>query len=217
VLLAALAQAFNQWTGARILLLDLEGHGRQEVIEGMDLSRTVGWFTSVFPVCINLEEAQTPRQALISVKEQLRCIPENGINYGVLRYLSKEGSKALQNLPKAELTFNYLGQLDQTLSGTIFQPGEESAGPGRSPRGQRSYLVEINSSISAGRLQLVWIYSRNCHRSSSIEQFAAYYMQALREIIAHCQAVQTSESTAADFPAARLSQSELERLFGAVE
>ncbi len=217
VLLAALAQAFKQWTGAHTLLLDLEGHGRQEVIEGIDLSRTVGWFTSVFPVCLNIEDAQTPRQALIGVKEQLRCIPENGINYAVLKYLNENGSKTLQNLPKAELIFNYLGQLDQTLSGTILQPAEESVGPCRSTRELRSYLIEINSSISAGRLQLAWTYSPNCHRSSTIEQFAAQYMQALREIIAHCQAAQTSENTAADFPAARLNQSELERLFGAME
>src|SRR5207245_852042 len=96
VLLTALVQAFSRWTGTLSLLIDLEGHGREPVGEEADLSRTVGWFTTLFPVLLDLEGASSPgaeaRSAgpvsgLKRVKEQLRSIPNHGIDYGLLRYV----------------------------------------------------------------------------------------------------------------------------------
>ncbi|HEV7516954.1 MAG TPA: condensation domain-containing protein, partial [Thermoanaerobaculia bacterium] len=87
VLLTALSEAFAGWTGGRRLLLDLEGHGREEVFDGADLSRTVGWFTSQFPVLLDLEVTRTPGEALKAIKEQLRALPNRGLDYGVLRYM----------------------------------------------------------------------------------------------------------------------------------
>ena len=90
VLLTALVQAFSRWTGARSLLVDLEGHGREEIFEDVDLSRTVGWFTTIFPVLLESGGGFHPGNALKSVKEQLRRIPNRGIGYGLLRYLSRD-------------------------------------------------------------------------------------------------------------------------------
>src|SRR4029453_3910609 len=97
------------------LLIDLEGHGREEIVEGVDLSRTVGWFTTIFPVLLQLEPTAALADALKSVKEQLRHLPKRGIGYGVLRYLSQdtEISEKLRTLPQAEVCFNYLGRVDQ--------------------------------------------------------------------------------------------------------
>ena len=202
VLLTALAQTFAQWTGERILLLDLEGYEREEVFEDMDLSRTVGWFTPVFPVLLDLGEAEGPGEALMLVKEQLRRIPNKGDNYGVLRYLSGDAeiARKLCALPQPEVIFNYLGQLDQVLSESpVFGPALESSGPHRSPRGVRHHLLEVAGSISGDRLQLTWTYSRNLHRCSTVEGLAQEFVEALRALIAHCQSPDAGAYTPSDF------------------
>jgi hypothetical protein len=137
LLLTALAQSFSQWTESRTLLVDLEGHGREAIFDDVDLSRTVGWFTTIFPALLNLE-AWEPGEALKSIKEQLRAIPNRGVGYGLLRYLSgdEEIAARLRQSPQAEVSFNYLGQFDQLLpEGALFGPATESVGPARSPRG----------------------------------------------------------------------------------
>ncbi|HYT32609.1 MAG TPA: condensation domain-containing protein, partial [Thermoanaerobaculia bacterium] len=82
-LLAALVEAFARWTGSPSLLIDLEGHGREEIVSGIDLSRTVGWFTTRFPVLLELTKSARSGESLIAVKEQLRAIPRRGIGYGI--------------------------------------------------------------------------------------------------------------------------------------
>ncbi|MBE9224524.1 amino acid adenylation domain-containing protein [Phormidium sp. LEGE 05292] len=190
VLLAALVQAFAQWTGEQTLLIDLEGHGREEISDDVDLSRTVGWFTTVFPVFLNLEKASNPGDVLKKVKEQLRSIPHRGIGYGVLRYLSddRQITEQLSTLPQAEVIFNYLGQFDQTLSElSFFSLAQESSGLARSSKGKRCHLLEIDGLVKQGQLQLNWSYSQKVHRRSTIEFLAQNFVAALRSIVAHCQ------------------------------
>jgi thioester reductase-like protein/non-ribosomal peptide synthase protein (TIGR01720 family) len=188
VLLAALMQAFAQWTGERSLLVDLEGHGREAIFDDVDLSRTVGWFTTIFPVLLDIEEASSLGDVLKAVKEQLRRIPNRGIGYGVLRYLSK----SLQlHPPKAEIRFNYLGQTDQVFQeSSLFKPAQESCGVRRSLRGNRSYLLDINGIVADGQLQLDWTYSNAVHHQATIERLADSFMKALRELINCCQSLE---------------------------
>ena len=120
VLLTALAQTLQQWTAAESWRIGLEGHGREPIHEELDLSRTVGWFTTLYPVVLNLPlGAQAdPGQALKAIKEQLRAIPQQGLGYGLLRYLCTQPQVAQQRAswpqgPAAEISFNYLGQFDQ--------------------------------------------------------------------------------------------------------
>lgn len=189
VLLTALVQVFEQWTGSNTLLIDLEGHGREEIFDNVDLSRTVGWFTSHFPVLL-LGEASQLGNALKAVKEQLRCIPNRGIGYGILRYLSSELAirSKLQALPQAEVSFNYLGQSDQVFSeSSLFAPAQESSGLTRSLQGKRSYLLEVTGIIAAGQLRVNWTYSEAIHRSRTVEHLAESFIKVLRSLIAHCQ------------------------------
>src|SRR6185295_7490033 len=96
VLLTALAKAVNKWTGRQQVLVQMEGHGREELWDDIDLSRTAGWFTSLFPVLIEVNATSDIGSLLKSVKEQLRRVPNRGLAYGVLRYLSNKlnaGSK----------------------------------------------------------------------------------------------------------------------------
>jgi amino acid adenylation domain-containing protein/non-ribosomal peptide synthase protein (TIGR01720 family) len=220
VLLTALAQAFAEWTGRRALLLDLEGHGREAIFEDVDLSRTVGWFTSIFPVLLELGKTSDPGESLKSVKEQLRAIPNRGLGYGLLRYLSgdKEITAALQRLPQAEVSFNYLGQLDQALpADSPFRPARESGGQVHSLRGSRKHLLDVRGSIAGGQLHLVWTYSEKAHRRSTIEHLARSFVEALRSLIAHCQAPEAGGYTPSDFPLAQLDQEALDAAFEEVE
>ncbi|HEY7489757.1 MAG TPA: amino acid adenylation domain-containing protein, partial [Candidatus Tectomicrobia bacterium] len=217
VLLTALVQVFAQWTGVRALLVDLEGHGREPLFDEVDLSRTVGWFTSCFPVLLDLEKVVQPGDALKAVKEQLRAVPNRGISYGLLRYLHSDErlSEQVRSLPQAEVSFNYLGQLDQVLSGSLpFRFARESCGLGQSPQESRRHLLNVSGSVSEDRLQLVWIYSENVHRRSTIERLAYGYLQALRTLITHCQSPEAGGYTPSDFPLAGLEQSRLESLVG---
>jgi len=219
-LLTALLQALAQWTGARSLLIDLEGHGREEIFEDVDLSRTVGWFTSLFPVLLDLGEATNPGDALRLVKEQLRRIPHKGIGYGVLRYLSGDAEIAhkLQAPPRAEVSFNYLGQFDQVFLGSsLLQPARESSGPERSPAGARSHLLYVKSYVVKGQLHFVWTYSENIHRRSTVERVAESYREALRSLLHHCQSPAVRKYTPCDFPEAELSQEELDALIAQLD
>src|SRR5262249_24976597 len=145
------------WVGSRRVLVDLEGHGREEIVEDADLTRTVGWFTTIFPVVLDLGAATGPGKVIQRVKEQLRAVPGRGLGYGLLRWL-REGEAAaarLATLPRAEVSFNYLGRLDQTLPDTSpFAFAREAAGPSYSPRARRAYALDVQASIRSGILRL---------------------------------------------------------------
>jgi amino acid adenylation domain-containing protein/non-ribosomal peptide synthase protein (TIGR01720 family) len=210
-LLTALARALGEWAGGATLV-NVEGHGREEIIPNVDISRTVGWFTTEFPVRLEWKTAESPGEALMRIKEQLRRIPNRGIGYGILKIFG--GQSALLDLaPQAEVGFNYLGQFDQALPSTgMFALASESAGLSRSLRGDRAYLIEINGGISGGKLQLEWSYSNRLHRRETIERVAQKFITALRELIAHCQSPDAAGYTPSDFPDVDLSEEQLKVL-----
>jgi amino acid adenylation domain-containing protein/non-ribosomal peptide synthase protein (TIGR01720 family) len=214
VLLTALALAFAQWTGSTVLLVDLEGDGREDTFNDLDLSRTLGWFTTIFPVRLELGQATHPKAALTSVKEQLRRIPDQGIGYGVLRFESenREIVEQLRATPQAEVIFNYLGQFDRFLpEESIFKLTHWNLEPRRSPRGSRRHLLEGNGFITGGQLWLNWTYSENLHQRVTVERLAQGCIEALRAIIAHCQSPEAGGYTPSDFPDVELSPEQLER------
>ncbi|MBC1221786.1 amino acid adenylation domain-containing protein [Nostoc sp. UCD121] len=215
VLLTALVQACTQWTGDNSLLLTLEGHGREDIFPDVNLSRTVGWFTAQFPVLLSLGDAFSSGDALKTIKEQLRNIPVNGINYGVLKYLSQ--NRNLQLAPQPQLKFNYLGQFDQVLSdSSIFQLAAQTTGSNRSLQGSRSHFLEIDGMVTDGKLRLDWTYSQNIHHPTTIERLATHFIEALRRLIAHCQSQEAGGYTPSDFPEAELNQTELDTLLAKI-
>jgi amino acid adenylation domain-containing protein/non-ribosomal peptide synthase protein (TIGR01720 family) len=215
VLLTALVQAFSHWASAGPLLIDLEGHGREPIFDDIDLSRTVGWLTTIFPVLLELGEDADPGEALKQVKEQLRAVPNRGIGYGLLRYLGSDPARRadLQALPQAEISFNYLGQVDQALADSaLFRPASEACGPAHSPLGRRRHVLEINGFIAGGQLQFDWAYSEKLHQRATVERLAHAFGIALRSLIEHCLAPETGGYTPSDFPKMRFSQEELDDL-----
>lgn len=203
VLLTALARAFAPWTRVSSLLVDLEGHGREDIGAPVDLTRSVGWFTTIFPVLLDLGTAANTDEALKFVKEQLRRVPNHGIGYGLLRYLigNAEISALLRKLPPAEVRFNYLGQFDQTLSGSsFFKLTREPCGPTRDRRGVRPYLIDVFGSVVGGELQMDWTFSENVHRRATIEELAERFINEVRFFIAHCLSLGPHRDTPYNFP-----------------
>ena len=217
VLLTALVQVFYRWTGNPTLLINLEGHGREPIFKDVDLLRTVGWFTTIFPVPLRLEGLSEPGEMLKSIKEQLRRIPSRGIGHGLLRYLQTdpEITSQLKSLPEAEISFNYLGQFDQIAS-SRFKLTNEPCGPERSLQAHRHHLIDITGMIIDGRLQMDWRYSENVHRRATIENLARGFMDALKALIAHCQSPDAGGYTPSDFPEAQLNQQELDDLLNEI-
>ncbi|GAC1307333.1 MAG: hypothetical protein NVSMB19_20010 [Vulcanimicrobiaceae bacterium] len=212
VLVTALASALRGWLGDGPVLVDLEGHGREDLFDDVDLSRTVGWFTTVFPICLELAEA-APRDALRAMKERLRATPQRGLGYGVLRYLERDAF--LADASQSELVFNYLGQFDQSTAGSaLFEFARESSGAWRGPQARRRYALEINALVIAGRLEIRWTFDRTVHRADTIARVANDYGDALRELIRHCTSADAGGYTPSDFPLARVDQAALDAAIG---
>jgi amino acid adenylation domain-containing protein/non-ribosomal peptide synthase protein (TIGR01720 family) len=215
VLLTALVRAFAQWTGSPSLLVDLEGHGREEIVDDVNLSRTIGWFTTIFPVVLDCDTAQSPVEALQLVKEQVRAIPKRGIGYGLLRYASGDDkvTEMLQSLPPAEVRFNYLGQVDRVLlDSSMFGFTSQSSGPAQSSKAPRAYLINIIGLVSGGELRLDWTFSEGIHRQETITRLAHGFIAELRSLIAESRTSDKVAFSPSDFPSAQLSQDELNKV-----
>ena len=215
LLLTALAIALHGSSGGAAFRIDLEGHGREELFQDVDLTRTVGWFTSLFPVRLEIDDAGDMARALKSVKEQLRRIPDRGLSYGLLRYCGDAASRsALAALPASELLFNYLGQFDQIVAGSrLFRFAHESAGPWRGADARRSHLLEVLCWVRNGELEVRWIHHPRIHRAETIEALAQAYIQALRTLVSHCLGADSGGRTPSDFPLAHVTQHALDELW----
>jgi amino acid adenylation domain-containing protein/non-ribosomal peptide synthase protein (TIGR01720 family) len=210
ILLTALGRALCDWSGVDRILIDLEGHGREDIVEGADLSRTIGWFTTIFPVL--LEPCGAPGEALRRVKEMLRQIPNRGVGHGLFKhYGDPEQRAALAALPRAEASFNYLGQFDRSFERSAWRPAEESAGAAVDAAAPRKHALAVTGQVYGGELALSIAYSRGRHESETIVRLAARLRRELEALIAHC--VSGAQGlTPSDVPLARLSQEQLDRL-----
>jgi amino acid adenylation domain-containing protein/non-ribosomal peptide synthase protein (TIGR01720 family) len=211
VLLAALAQSLCAWTGSRDHWISLEGHGREDIFTDVDLSRTVGWFTSIFPMQLSLPDPDDPGSILKSIKEQVRKLPGRGLGYGVLRYLRRDSGIGSGAGPA--LLFNYLGQFDSVVDdSSLFQISEFDLRTWRSAAQARSHLLEVNCMIRSGCLETHWTYSRDVHDVSTLEWLAGEFVDSLRKLIAHCLSDESGGNTPSDFPAAGVDQATLDTI-----
>ncbi|HZI05211.1 MAG TPA: condensation domain-containing protein, partial [Archangium sp.] len=215
VLLAALARALTEWTGHCEVLVDLEGHGRQEqLLEGVDLSRTVGWFTSVAPVLLRVPARGTPGDGLRAVRDSLHRLPHHGLGFGLLRWMGPDAiAQRLRALPGAPVLFNYLGQLDASAAAsTLFVLDEQDTGPHAAPSGTRDHLLEVNGSVLGGCLRLAFGYSSHLHSATTIERLARRFLHHLRALISSRHSEDSRRFTPGDFPLAPLTPETLDAL-----
>ncbi|MDR3079579.1 MAG: amino acid adenylation domain-containing protein, partial [Streptomyces sp.] len=221
VLLSVLGAVFTEWTGARSVVVDVEGHGREDVGADIDVSRTVGWFTSVHPVELTGPTADGDLGALLSrTKEYLRGVPRKGLGYGLLRHLTDWTPQE-----RTEVSFNSLGQSgrrpdDDTTEGTRaqdgavhFRPTGRSLGESQSEDGTRAYLIEVNSQVADGRLEMEWTYGAEVHDEATVGRLAQRYVDVLAELIEYCCRPEAGGHPPSDFPlAAQLDQATLDRV-----
>ncbi|NVJ08965.1 amino acid adenylation domain-containing protein [Myxococcus sp. AM001] len=211
-LLTALAQALTAWSGGAVALVDVEGHGREDVLPGVDVSRTVGWFTRVFPALLDLRATKTPGEALRAVKEGLRAVPSHGMGWGLLRYVAKDA--ALAALPLAEVGFNHLGQVDGAVgAGAPFVLAPEGeALRQRAPSARRPYLLDVTSAVRDGRLEAIWTFSEAVHRRETVSRLAEDFLARLRELVEASRAPEAGGHSPSDFPLAKVKQAQLDKL-----
>ena len=214
-LLAALAIVATRRSGSPRVVIDVEGHGREDVFDDVDLSRTVGWFTTVTPVLIELDDVADALASLRAIKDAVRAMRRHGIGHGILRHLVPDAElrSQLSRLPRAEIAFNYLGRLDHRLDdGAAFRPAGDGRGPERSPGRPRSHALNVDAAVVDGRLEVAWTAVTT---GADLEAFAAEFEQALREMLARLPMSGSVGYAPSDFPLARLTQHHLDRLAAA--
>ncbi|TNE52912.1 MAG: amino acid adenylation domain-containing protein, partial [Bacteroidetes bacterium] len=207
LLLTALGRAIKSWNNSSETSIILEGHGREDIHQDIDISRTIGWFTSMFPVSLSIPNKDTGAQ-LVAVKENLRRIPNKGIGFGVLNYLNKSLPKAIQS---PEIIFNYLGQFDGDMKGEegLFVLADESTGSAINPDAERPYKLEINGMVSGGKLE-IWIsFNTKEYQDESIQEFLEIYQRELKLLCDYCMGQEQSSYTLSDFTYGDMEMNEL--------
>ncbi|QXH44121.1 non-ribosomal peptide synthase/polyketide synthase [Pseudomonas xanthosomatis] len=212
LLLTALAQVVTRWSGQASMHVQLEGHGREAVFDDVDLSRTVGWFTTLFP--LNLTPARHPGEAIKAVKEQLRAVPGKGLGYGLLRHLGDAAQRqALAALPEPRITFNYLGRFDQQFDAdALWQPATQGSGTAQDPDAPLANWLTVEGQVYAGELSLQIGYSSQMYQHDTVARLLEEYVAQLHALIEHCCQLPAPQATPSDFPLAAVDQASLDAL-----
>ncbi|MBO3797189.1 non-ribosomal peptide synthetase, partial [Bacillus subtilis] len=213
LLLVALGMTIHEWSDLKRIVVNLEGHGRENILEQIDVSRTIGWFTTQYPVVLTIKGEDLSSQ-IKSVKEELRGVPKKGIGYGILRYLSAK-TNALNSGKRfftPEISFNYLGQFDQDLPKNILGISPYSVGDSMSPNSHNVFKLNINGLVVNGVLRLTIDYSQNVYKRETVEYIGEQFKKYLINIIDHCVQKEHTERTPSDLQFKGLSLEELKLL-----
>ena len=230
--LAALTLALADWQAghygrpAAPFVLDLEGHGRETGGSGLDLSRTVGWFTSLYPVRFDprgldradaLAGGPAAGQLLKRVKASLRALPDKGLGYGLLRRLDPETGKILSTYPSPDIVFNYLGRLTEGANTSGWRLSDTGLTGGDDPARQRQHLLDVNAVLEADETLCVhWDWCRLAHDREAVAELARRFETALTGLVEHClTAPLAKRHIPADFPLVRLDEVGLDAILDA--
>ncbi len=208
ILLAALALTMHSWQGQSQTLIEMEGHGRDE-LDALDTQRTIGWFTVAYPTLLHYDPQQNLADLIKQTKESLRKVPQKGLGYGVLRYLQQRDEVALT----PEIGFNYLGQMDAADQNDLFAIDWQGLGRAVSAQMPLAHELDFLSLVENKTLQIHIAYNRLRFSEDSIRQLGELYLQSLAALIACCLAQDGSEVTPSDLTYQELSLDELDLLF----
>ncbi len=189
LLLTALGVSLSYITKSTVNHILLEGHGREEIAEGIDISKTVGWFTTLFPVRLEVIESNIG-DSIKNIKETLSLIPNKGIGYGEL-----VGYSGI-TLPK--VSFNYLGQFNSASEATVstWEIVNESSGQFVSPENSIYNDTIINGLIIDRCLRF---YIQSQLSQDVVDNFVALFEKSLTEVITHCSLNRNSQNTISDY------------------
>jgi amino acid adenylation domain-containing protein/non-ribosomal peptide synthase protein (TIGR01720 family) len=214
ILMAALSLAVKHSFGPEKIMIAMEGHGREEILADIDISRTIGWFTTIYPVVLD-----TANEALLSlhikeIKESLRKTPHKGIGYGLLKYLTDEvHKKELIFNMQPQISFNYLGQFDTDFKDTFFQVAAGPKGNIQDLANPRAYELDISGMITGGRLTMNAGYNYTHFREDTIVAFLQSYQEQLTRIIAYCAGMSGTDLSPSDLGYKGLTIDDLETFF----
>ncbi|MEC2214335.1 non-ribosomal peptide synthetase [Bacillus velezensis] len=218
ILLTAAALALRDWTGGGRLRIAMEGHGREHIMPELDISRTVGWFTSMYPVLIDLNTAGAELgTAVKTVKDTLGRIPDKGIGYGILKYMTPPEQKTIRFRQAPEISFNYLGQFNDTEEQHTFSLSGLASGHDITPTWQREQAVEMSAMAAQHKLHFSLSYPPSRFRKETMEQLLQTLQQYLRDIMAHCTGKEEAEKTVSDFSSKTLTSDDLDSIASFVE
>ncbi len=185
LLITVLHTVLSEWSNLERICFGLEKHGRNAGILEVDVSNTVGWFTSYFPISINISKTSTLKARLKHVSEQLRSVPNDGIGYGILKYLNQDQRRNSKLRQKPQVIFNYLGISSDNKNGS--NVGFKMINKwSRHPNSERSYGLEVNAIIENGQLRMNWSYSTELFKETTVKNLVARYNTVLREILLQC-------------------------------
>jgi len=207
--------AITRYTGRRKQIIGMEGHGREDIFEDVDVSRTMGWFTSYYPVMIDLKDRIEIIEVIKKIKEEYRRIPHKGMGYGVLKYLSEDEEirKRMREIPEPEVVFNYLGIFNQEEGEKErFRISREKKGHERGKKNRRSHLIEISASIVNGELNIVISYSKARHKKETIRNLLREIEENIKKIIETLKEDKEIEYSAVDFEEAGITDDDLDDL-----
>ncbi|WP_231887598.1 condensation domain-containing protein, partial [Paenibacillus jamilae] len=217
VLLMALGESIREWIGEDKVLVNLEGHGREDIIQDVDISRTVGWFTAQYPVILDMSGVKDVSSRLKAVKESLRRIPHKGIGYGILKYQTiLQDEEILRFKLRPEISFNYLGQFDRDIDTEIFTLSDVLGDETISPDMQRPYCLDINGRVADGKLRLNFAYHKDEYERATLIKVAEDFKRNLEQIIEHCTSREYTELTTSDVSSRNIMIEEVEEVYRAI-
>ncbi|MCW3072741.1 MAG: non-ribosomal peptide synthetase [Bacteroidetes bacterium] len=213
LLLAAFGMAMRSLFNCHKLQIAMEGHGREELMADVDISRTIGWFTSLFPVVLDMSYTADLSRQLREVKETLHRLPNKGIGYWMLKYLTKPELRGeLKFDLSPEIAFNYLGQFDADVSQLGFEIREDIAVRLREETAKK-YVLDITGRIVNHELEIFIEYNSALLPPAKAEQLAAFYKDELKTVIAHCVSKNEKDTTPSDFIYSGMSIEDLDSIF----
>lgn len=208
LLIIALALAAFKQFQRETITFELEGHGRENISEEVDVARTVGWFTSMYSA--QLRAGNTDLGSNIKeLKEQLRGIPRKGFGYGILKY----AAKTLSYTDEQHIRFNYLGDFQNSLQGELFELAKEDSGCDFGKENKITCLLEVIAMVIEGRLSISISYSKNRFERDTMVNLLNEYVKQINSLINHCCNIKGREFTPSDFDGLEISQDDLESLF----
>ena len=184
ILLTALGRSLKRWSGGQSTRLTLEGHGREPPDETVDLSRTVGWFTSIYPFVLTVAGEDIGEQVM-AVKAALREIPRKGLGYGILRYVQDDGQ--IGSGPTPQLSFNYLGQFEAEGDTGLFRVSDDPSGRTIGPLLPRFHELDMAGMVTGGRMNLSLEFDTRILARETALALMEDFERQLGEVVRYCQ------------------------------
>ncbi|WP_186314856.1 non-ribosomal peptide synthetase [Bacillus pumilus] len=212
ILLTALGLSMKEWTGEDRHFIHLEGHGREDILPAVNVSRTIGWFTSMYPVLLDMSHADDLSYQIKYLKEELRHIPNKGIGYGILKYLTPDKMKDAISFDLApDISFNYLGQFDEQITGELSRSTWDS-GKSLSPESEKPHALDIVGFVEQAKLHVTISYHQLEFEERTMEQFKDLLEKNVKTLISHCVSQEETQMTPSDVGDEELTMDELEKL-----